>query len=178
MTRDPQRRLILVRHAKSAWPDVPDRDRPLAKRGLRQAPLAGAWLRSSGYRPDLVLCSPARRTRDTWELIEAEIGQPGQVSFPEQIYGASAPALLDLVHGVPQDVATVLMVGHSPGLPDLAVQLAGHSAGASAAAALQRLRSKFPTSAVAVIAVPPGWQEVAAGEASLVSFVVPRDLEP
>ena len=174
MTGDSQRRLILVRHAKSAWPDVPDRDRPLAKRGRRQAPLAGAWLRAAGCRPDLVLCSPARRTRETWELAAAELGKAGRVSYEEGIYAGSAAALLDLVHAVPVRVATLLMVGHSPGLPDLALQLAG---GASDSGALDRLRAKFPTAAVAVLLVPGPWRGLTFGGASLADFAVPRDLE-
>ena len=177
MTGDSQRRLILVRHAKSAWPDVPDRERPLAKRGRRQAPLAGAWLHEAGYRPDLVLCSPARRTRETWQLIEAELGKAGRVSYEDRIYAASAPALLDLVHAVPQRVATLLMVGHSPGLPDLALQLSGERVAASGGDALERLRAKFPTAAVAVLLVPGSWRELTDGGASLAEFAVPRDLE-
>lgn len=178
------RRLILVRHAKSAWPDeVPDRDRPLAKRGRRQAPLAGAWLRSAGYRPDLVLCSPARRTRETWTLIEAELAGTGRISYEERVYGASSAALLDLVRQVPAAVTTLLLVGHSPGLPDLAAELAdptpAAAAGAAGAAgaALRRLTTKFPTGAVAVLDVPGAWRDLADGRARLAEFVVPRDLE-
>lgn len=177
MTGGTGRRLILVRHAKSAWPDVPDRDRPLAKRGRRQAPLAGAWLRSAGCRPDLVLCSPARRTRDTWELMAAELEEAGKVSYEERVYGASAAALLELVREVSTSVTTLLLVGHSPGLPDLAAELAGDSPGASRGDALERLRAKFPTAAVAVLEVPGEWQDLAPGGARLAGFVVPRDLE-
>lgn len=172
------RRLILVRHAKSAWPDeVPDRDRPLAKRGRRQAPLAGAWLRSAGYRPDLVLCSPARRARDTWSLIEAELGGAGRVGYEERVYGASSSALLELVRQVPGAVTTLLLVGHSPGLPDLAAEVAGRTPGAAGGDALHRLSMKFPTAAVAVLDVPDGWQDLAGGRARLAEFVVPSDLE-
>ena len=66
------RRLILLRHAKSDWPDVPDRDRPLAKRGRRDAPKIGRWLREHGYLPDIVICSDARRTRQTWDRVARE----------------------------------------------------------------------------------------------------------
>ena len=171
-----RRRLVLVRHAKSAWPDVPDRDRPLAKRGIRQAPLAGAWLRSAGCRPDLVLCSPARRTRGTWELMAGELGTAGTVSYEERVYGASAAGLLELVREVPPSVMTVLVVGHSPGLEDLAAELAdrGPAAGNDA---LERLRVKFPTAAVAVLAIPGEWRDLAPGGAWLTDFAVPRDLE-
>jgi phosphohistidine phosphatase len=175
VTEGAGRRLILLRHAKSAWPDVPDRDRPLAGRGRRQAPLAGAWLESAGHRPDLVLCSPARRTRDTWKLAAAELGTAGEVRYEERVYGASAASLLDLVREAPPSVMALLLVGHSPGLPDLAVDLAGGRGGAGEA--LRRLSAKFPTAAVAVLEVPAAWQDLAGGGARLVSFVVPRDLE-
>ena len=73
MASSPARRLVLLRHAKSDWPDdVPDHERPLARRGRRDAPAAGRWLRKSGYVPDLVLCSTARRARETWQLAEEE----------------------------------------------------------------------------------------------------------
>lgn len=176
MTSETGRRLILVRHAKSAWPDVADRDRPLAKRGRRQAPLAGAWLRSAGYRPDLVLCSPARRTRDTWQLVAAKLGTAGKVRYEERVYGASAGALLELVHEVQASVKTLFLVGHSPGLPDLAIELAGDGPRAARADALERLTAKFPTAAVAVLEVPGKWRHLAHGGARLADFMIPGDL--
>src|ERR1035441_5301802 len=81
MASNPTRQLVLLRHAKSAWLDVPDHDRPLAKRGLRDAPGAGRWLRQAGYVPDLVVCSTARRTSETWELAAAELGASPPVRF-------------------------------------------------------------------------------------------------
>ena len=175
MANRAERRLLLLRHAKSAWPDVPDRDRPLAPRGLRQAPLTGAWLRSAGCQPGLVLCSPARRTRETWQLVAAELGTAGTVRYDERVYGASASSLLELVRESPPSVTTLLLVGHSPGLPDLAAGLADPAA--SAADALRRLTAKFPTAAVAVLHMPGNWQDLATGGARLDSFVAPRDLE-
>src|ERR1700733_6103572 len=88
MATDPTRRLVLLRHAKSAWVDGPDHDRPLGKRGRRDAPRAGRWLGRSGYVPDLVVCSTARRTRDTWRLAAAELGATPLVRFEPRVYGA------------------------------------------------------------------------------------------
>ena len=171
------RLLLLVRHAKSAWPDVPDHERPLGPRGRRQAPLVGAWLRAHGYRPDLVLCSTAERARETWQLMTGELDISPQVAFKERIYGAAGTALLGLVRQAPQGVRTLVLVGHDPGVPDLAGTLAGKHADAHAADALQRMRAKFPTGAVAVLATPGAWRDLDPGGARLTGFVVPRDLE-
>ena len=72
---------MLLRHAKSDWPDVPDRDRPLAKRGKRDAPVVGRWLHDQGYLPEIVICSAARRTRETWDLMAPELGGSPSVTF-------------------------------------------------------------------------------------------------
>src|ERR1700735_5163878 len=97
MASNPARRLILLRHAKSAWPDdVPDHDRPLAPRGRRDAPVAGRWLRQSDHVPDRVLCSTARRARETWQLAEEKLGADPQTLLEERVYNASTADLLDL----------------------------------------------------------------------------------
>ena len=109
------RRLILLRHAKSDWPDVPDRDRPLAKRGRRDAPVIGRWLRDHGYLPDTVICSAARRTRQTWKLVAPELGVSPSVTFEPRAYAASAMTLLYLVRELPATSQTALLIGHNPG---------------------------------------------------------------
>jgi phosphohistidine phosphatase len=171
------RLLLLVRHAKSAWPDVADHERPLAPRGRRQAPLVGAWLRDHGYRPDLVLCSTATRARETWQLITGELETSPRVTPEQRIYGAAGTVLLDLVRQTPQAVSTLLLVGHDPGVPDLAGTLAGDCAGGAAAGTLRRMAAKFPTGAVAVLTVAGAWRDLDYGGARLTDFVVPRDLE-
>lgn len=88
------RKLVLLRHAKSAWPEVPDHERPLARRGQRDAPVMGRWLRTTGYLPDQVLCSTARRARDTWQLAQTTLGVTAPVSFDRGLYQASAGQLL------------------------------------------------------------------------------------
>lgn len=183
MTRadDATRELVLIRHAKSAWPDLPDRDRPLAPRGRRQAPLVGTWLRAAGRLPDLVLCSTARRARETWQLMAVELCAPVHVTNEEWIYGADAASLLDLIRQVPEEVQTLLLVGHAPGIPDLALLLADDrraaSAGDAAGDALKRASGKFPTAGVAVLAIAGAWSALEPGRAQLTDFKVPRDLE-
>jgi phosphohistidine phosphatase len=121
-----ERTLVLLRHAKSAWPDgVADEDRPLADRGRRDAPAAGWWL--AQHRPDidLVVCSPALRTRQTWALVAAELVGTPVFRVDSRCYEASARGLLSVVRELPDDVATVLLVGHSPGLAVLVHTLSG-----------------------------------------------------
>lgn len=175
-----RRTLILPRHAKSAWPDVPDPERPLARRGQRGAPRMGRWLRASGYLPDQVLCSPARRARETWQL--AAPAPP--VSFDGDLYEGSAAQILDLLRRVRPTARTLLVIGHDPAIQDLALTLsAGHpparaesESDAAAGAALDRLRVKFPTAAVAVLEFTGGWERLGPGGARLTCFVTPREV--
>jgi phosphohistidine phosphatase len=121
------RKLVLLRHAKSAWPDdVPDHDRPLGRRGRRDAPAAGRWLRLAGCIPDHALCSTARRARDTWQLAQAELGARPATDFESGVYEACASGLLDLIRRLPPAAQTVIIVGHDPALPELALALAGN----------------------------------------------------
>ena len=110
-------------------------------------------------------------------MMAAELEEAGKVSYEERVYAASAAALLELAREVPANVTVLLVVGHSPGLPDLAVDLADGGAGASGGDALERLRAKFPTAAIAVLEVPGEWRDLAPGGARLADFVIPRDLE-
>ncbi|MEU7513922.1 histidine phosphatase family protein [Streptomyces sp. NPDC042898] len=165
------RRLVILRHAKSAWPEgVPDHDRPLGPRGLRDAPAAGRFLAETGVLPDLVLCSPARRARHTWELAAAELDGAPPTRHDPRLYGADAEDLLDVLHGVPTEAGTVLLVGHNPGLEDLVLLLAGQGVGD----ALDRVRTKFPTSATAVLTWHGTWPGLRPGEALLTELAIPR----
>jgi phosphohistidine phosphatase len=176
MASSPTRQLILLRHAKSAWPDdVPDHERPLAPRGRRDAPAAGRWLRKSDYVPDLVLCSTARRTRETWHLAEEKLGAHPQAVFEGRVYEASIMDLLDLARQTPADVATLLIVGHDPAMRGLTLELAGDPLGDTEAVALARVRVKYPTAAIAVLGFLCGWAELGPGLARLADFVVPGD---
>jgi len=143
----------------------------------------GRWLRKAGHVPDQVLCSTARRARQTWQLAQPALKAAPPVSYEDRIYLASAGQLLDLVRQAPRTVKTLLIVGHDPGIPDLAFLLAGHTSPAGGAgsgnpppAAFEHMRAKFPTAAVAVLELTGTWRQLGPGTARLASFVVPRDV--
>ena len=166
------RRLVLLRHAKSDWPDVADHERPLAKRGRRDAPRVGRWLGASGYVPDAVVCSTARRARETWDLAagglaEAAGGAAPLVRYEPRVYDATVLGLLMLVREFPDDWRTALIVGHNPGLAELTVGLA---------APPPEPPAKFPTAAVAVLGLPVEWASVGPGECRLLAFAIPADM--
>jgi phosphohistidine phosphatase len=163
-----QRTLVLMRHAKSAYPpDVADHERPLAPRGIREAGLAGDWLRAKTPGIDAVLCSTATRTRQT--LAETRIDAP--VQYRDRLYGATTGTMIDEINGVPDTVDTLLVVGHEPTMSEVAMGLAGVGTDTEA---VQRISEKFPTSAIAVLTVAGGWKTVELGSAALVEFHVPR----
>lgn len=168
------KRLVLLRHAKSAWPDVPDHERPLAPRGQRDAPVMGGWLRTEGLVPDLVVCSSARRARETWQIAQAGLGAAPPVRYDECVYRASAVQLLAVIRHQPETVTTLLIIGHDPGVPGLAVTLSG--AGSASDRTLGRMRAKFPTAAVAVFTCTGSWSALSPVSARLASFICPRDL--
>ena len=166
----PLRRLVLLRHAKSSWEDdLPDVRRPLSPRGRRDALAAGHWLAENVGRPDLVLCSTAVRTRQTWaRACEAEPDILGTVPvrYESAVYEAWSDTLLDLLHELPVDVTTVVLVGHGPGLPDLAERLNRVSGDGPL--------GKYKTSGIASFAVFGSWAELGPGTAALTAFVAPR----
>jgi len=172
--------LLLLRHAKSAWPDVPDHERPLAGRGRRDAPIVGRWLRESDRAPEQVLCSTARRARETWQLAQTTLNADPPVAFEAGIYGASSAELLELIRDLPSRIRTAIVVGHDPAIQDVALELSAVSSGTDAdsatTAALDRMRTKFPTAAVAVLSFGGPWSKLTARHARLAAFVTPRDL--
>ncbi|MCX2924870.1 SixA phosphatase family protein [Streptomyces sp. NEAU-W12] len=168
----PPRRLVVLRHAKSAWPEgVPDHDRPLAARGERDAPAAGRAIAGTVGPPGLVLCSTAVRARRTWEPVAAQWDTPPPVRYEPRLYAAGVPDLLAVVREVPAEVGTLLLIGHNPGLADLVLTLAGDDVDDT----LDRVRAKFPTSAVAVLSWRgAAWTDLAPGTALLTAMTVPR----
>ncbi|GJD63352.1 SixA phosphatase family protein [Methylobacterium frigidaeris] len=165
------RRLILLRHAKSDWPDgASDIDRPLAPRGREAAPKMAAYLAAEGLIPDRVLVSPARRTQETWDLVKPALGAMPDETVP-QIYEAPVSRLLDVVHSIPDEAATALMIGHNPGFQDLA-RLLGKPGEERRA-----LTKKYPTAAIAVIDLAvESWAKVEAGDGTVERFVTPKSL--
>ena len=168
--------LTLLRHAKSDWDDPVQRDfdRGLNGRGCRAAAVIGAYLRSSGMAFDHVVASPAVRVVETLAQVEKAYGQTLAPTWDRRIYLASAVTLLDVVQEVPADAAHVLLVGHNPGLEDLALWLVPESADALRVA----LAEKYPTATIAEMTFDGGWRDLSPGAARLARFVRPRDLDP
>src|SRR5579864_6603655 len=121
------RTLLLLRHAKSSWsdPGLSDHERPLAPRGQQAAKRVARYVDSHGLHPELVLCSSARRARETLEVLRPALGAGAKVRFDDVLYVADADELLGRVLAVSDHVDSVMLVGHNPGLQDLAISLAG-----------------------------------------------------
>ncbi len=170
----PRRRLILLRHAKSAWPEgVADEERPLAERGRKSAPVIGAYMAREKLIPDLALVSPARRAQETWELVRGGLSKKVAERDTPDIYEVAAGHILEVIRTVKPGIRTLLLVGHNPGMEDLASLLVKDGD----ADAIGRMKEKFPTASLAVIDFDvEGWDEVAAGTGYLERFVTPRSL--
>jgi phosphohistidine phosphatase len=169
--------LLLLRHAKSSWGDaaLPDRERPLNKRGHRGVAAIRDAMREMGLAPDLVLVSPARRTQETLAALEPWDDTP-LVDPVETLYLASATQLLAILRGISETVRSVLVIGHNPGLHELAILLAARHGPATPDQATGRLLQGFPTAALAEFVTAVPWREIGPGNAQLVHFLTPRDL--
>jgi phosphohistidine phosphatase len=167
------KRLFLLRHAKSSWdqPGLADHDRPLAPRGRRASRLIAGHLRSERISPALVLCSTSTRTRETLDRILPVLGDEMEIRMERDLYAASSAQLLDLLRGLGDEVDSAMLIGHNPGIEDLAVELAGRGE------RLADLRAKFPTAALASLELAGDWPDLGPGRAELVGFVKPRELE-
>lgn len=166
------RTLVLMRHAKSAWPvGVDDLDRPLNERGRRDAPAAGRWLMENVGVPDLVVLSPARRTRETVDHVVATWAKTttaGSVWIENAMYEATASTLAAIIAGLPDEAQRVVLVGHNPGLADAASTWPM----TSSVQAQDVIANKFPTSALAVISITGSWMRPSS--AHLDQIAVPR----
>jgi phosphohistidine phosphatase len=167
--------LLLLRHAKSSWddPSLDDFDRPLAERGEAAAPRMGAYMREQGLAPDLVLCSTAKRARQTLDLVLPHLAGKADVVYDKGLYLATPAALLARIRKIGPGVRQAMVVGHDPGMHMLALELAG----AGEPERLQALARKFPTGALAMIRFKVrNWENVEPGRGSLVLFMSPKGL--
>jgi len=171
------RQLLLLRHAKSSWddPGLSDHARPLNARGRRAAATMAATMVELGLAPDVVLVSSARRTLQTLEALLPFEG--GAIVEPaDALYLAPWPSLLATLRRVPETARSVLLVGHNPGLQDLAMALIGAAAVATPTA--QRLAAGYPTGALVEFAIASPWSGLEAGGGRLLRFLTPRDVAP
>ena len=162
---DPARTLVIMRHAKAApGTDRADVDRPLTPRGRSDAASAGPWLVGHGFAPDLVLCSSARRARETWQSVAPGLVPERPVRYEEDLYGAVAGELLFALHGLAEKVRTVLLIGHNPAVSTLSLVL--DPAGADPGG--------LRTSGIAVHAGPDDWAAWEPGRSPLVAAFTAR----
>ncbi|WP_329130493.1 histidine phosphatase family protein [Streptomyces sp. NBC_01476] len=172
MSADSPRTLVLLRHAKADWPSVPDHERPLADRGRLDAPAAGRRFLDDGITFDLALCSTAARTRETWKLASHELDHRPRTVYEERLYEASLGDLLALLNETPDEIGSLLVVGHNPGMHALADALAGSAEG-DARTRLDQIG--FPTAAFAVLTFAGSWKTVEHGVGTLTGFWTPHE---
>jgi phosphohistidine phosphatase len=154
-------------------PGLDDLDRPLNKRGRETAKTMAAYLRRAKITPDLVLCSTAVRAKQTLEPIANAI-KPLRVAFESRIYGVAQPELLKYLRGLPQTVECALMIGHNPGLHNLALALAD----TKSRKRLPPAEGKFPTGAMAAFRFDGAWKELRSNGATVLSFTSPKEIAP
>ncbi|KSU65720.1 SixA phosphatase family protein [Arthrobacter sp. NIO-1057] len=167
------RKLILMRHAKSDYPlGLADHDRPLAARGNREAPSAGAWLVENDLIPDYILCSDALRARSTCAWVLSELGEKGPTPYVDsRIYGAGVSQLCSIINEVPDTVSTLLVIGHQPILQELALRLASVD---SDEEAVYELAMNYPTLGTTVLETNYSYSHLDARDARVTHFVAPR----
>ncbi|WP_113716747.1 SixA phosphatase family protein [Arthrobacter dokdonensis] len=167
------KRLVLMRHAKAAFPlGVDDHERPLAQRGHAEAPLAGRWLLENGIVPDFILCSSALRTRQTCTWVCEQLGDKAPTPKLEQeLYAASPRRMLSVVNHVPETVTTLMVITHMPGVQELALTLASRDSDQDA---YMNMANAYPTSAFTVLEHSGDWATLDGQDARVTHFVVPR----
>jgi phosphohistidine phosphatase len=168
------KQLFILRHAKSSWdnPGLEDHERPLAPRGQRACAVMAEHLRTNAIKPELVLCSSSRRTRETLE----GVAPTGEHVIERELYSASAEGVLDRLRRLPEDLRSVMVIGHNPALQMLVLRLALRDAAGDGVAVRSAVERKFPTGALATLTFQCGWAELAAGQAHLAEFLTPKGL--
>lgn len=169
-------RLLLMRHAKSSWdsPEAADHDRPLNARGRAAVPAMGAFMAERGLAPSRILCSAARRARETLALLLPDLAGDIAISITDRLYQSDAPGYLTAVRAFGGTDLTVLVIGHNPAMEDFAQVLApvGDAAGLAA------IKDKYPTGGLAVIGFDLAhWRDVGPGEGRLISFHTPKTID-
>lgn len=169
------RRLLLLRHAKSDWPEgIDDAMRPLADRGRRDAQEMGKAIKREGFAPDFAMISTALRTRQTWDLASPQFGTKVPMREENGLYAASERAIIEFVRAAPDDAKTLMIVGHNPGLERLARSFAK----SGDPDAIRRLEKKYPTCGLAVIELPVNaWKETGPPAGRLEIFLTPKTLD-
>ena len=173
------KRLLLLRHAKSLRDDArKDKERPLNDRGRRDAPRIGGYMHHKRYLPELTLCSSAKRTVETWQLLAQELDCPAEARFMDSLYMASAENILKSVASTEGRWATLLAIGHNPGLEECALMLAREPEKGSERERLAELRTKYPTCALAALEFDvESWEDIEPGRGALIDYVRPKDLK-
>jgi phosphohistidine phosphatase len=168
--------LMLLRHAKSSWADAgqADSDRPLNNRGRHAATAVGRYMASNDLVPQLVLCSPAKRAKETWGLLAGELTTFPAILILAEIYNfGDGTALMECLRHKAGAGQSVLLVGHNPSIGRLAHNLIGKGSDKLR----ERLEKKYPTAALAVISFDlDNWESLAAGSGTLLRFVTPKDI--
>tara|TARA_R110000868_G_scaffold10900_11_gene52766 strand:+ start:9558 stop:10076 length:519 start_codon:yes stop_codon:yes gene_type:complete len=168
------KRLFLLRHAKSGWddPGQDDFDRPLSRRGERSAPLMGRYMRDLGYTPAIALCSPARRTRDTWAHIQKALDCETAAEMPPELYHPEPRTLLDAVRTIGDGYPSAIVISHNPGILTLALGLIGNGVRSA------NPFGKYPTAALTVLDFDtPSWSGIQPGKGTLIGFTRPKELD-
>jgi len=166
--------LALLRHAKSSWDatDIDDFDRSLNERGRAAAPVMGEALNELNFEPQLILCSSAKRTRETLTLMQPSLKGSEEIAFDDQLYLTGPETLYARLKAVPIGTKSVLMIGHNPGMHGLALMLLG----TGDAKSISRLEDKFPTAALAIFTFPQvAWRDLTPASGHLEAFITPRD---
>jgi phosphohistidine phosphatase len=161
---------VLIRHAKAEADAATDAERPLAERGRLDAAAAGNWLAGLGVAPDLALVSPAVRARQTWDGIATTV-PTSETRVEKRIYENSVAELLSLISEIPDEVATLVLVGHNPSMHGLAITL---DDGTGDDDARTEIHESYPTCGITVFAVTRSWSQLATGDALLHTFAAPR----
>lgn len=165
------RQLVLLRHGKAAPSDTDDHERPLTDKGFTQAKAAGVWLATTNVAPQLTLCSTALRCRQTWHAVATELPDHPRTVHDDRIYEASPGQLIALLREIPDEIDTVLLVGHNPGMHALATIL---PTAADSDTRTRLSRTGFPPAAVAVLTLTTPWTAIEPTTADLVGFWTPH----